>query len=170
MGGSADLVTGMLDAALMHLDPAVDPAGTYLDKVLRVAGVEGFAPDAFQQGGKKVPTYTKYTSKYYDMMRNATIAYNTMRVHNKTEGLSEKEYVELEIERELKLDLYDILKDYEKDIRVINQEINLLYLNRTIKPKQKKHELNKLLAERNKLYMDAVKDAKQYVKEYKDAD
>jgi hypothetical protein len=109
MGGSADLVTGMLDAALMHLDPAVDPAGTYLDKVLRVAGVEGFAPDAFQQGGKKVPTYTKYTSKYYDMMRNATIAYNTMRVHNKTEGLSEKEYVELEIERELKLDLYDIL-------------------------------------------------------------
>jgi hypothetical protein len=163
MGSSAHGITAMLDMALQYLDPVVDPAGTQLDKLLYVSGLEGFWPSS--KAGD-VPTYTKYTEAYYKLMTEASQAYNSMRIwRDSTKG---EDWKELKIEFDTPLDLHEILMDYQKDISELNQDRNWLRRSTTKSAKQKRHELNEILADRNKLYKEAVLKAREHMKKQKE--
>ena len=123
-----------------------------------MSGLEGFAP-SFKAGDE--PSYTKYTESYYDMLAEANIAYNSMRTHDET--LTGKELVKKELEFEQDLEVRRILKPYQKEIRNLNKDLKNLRFRRMSR-KQKLHEREKLLRARNKEFMDAVKEAKAYLK------
>ena len=158
LGGAGDGAMGIMDMATQYLDPHTDPAGTQLDNLLYISGVEGFVPSL---KSAKEPAYTKYTDQYYDLLAEANMAYNSMRVHN--QRLEGEDLVKKEFQFATGLELKRILKPYQGQISRINKELRMLRFE-GYSPKQQRHEKEKLLAERNKEYMDAVKEAKAFIK------
>jgi hypothetical protein len=154
LGGAGDGVMGVMDMATQYLDPHEDPAGTQLDTLLYISGLEGFVPSL---KSAKEPAYTKYTDQYYDLLAEANMAYNSMRVHN--QRLGGKALVKKELQFEPGVEMKRLLKPYQKRIGRINKDLRMLRFE-GYSPKQQRHEKERLLAERNNEYMEAVKEAK----------
>ncbi len=158
-GSSAHAATATLDLALQYLDPVVDPAGTQLDKLLYVSGLEGFYPSVKTAD---VPGYTKYTDAYYELAAEASQAYTAMLYYRDT--ATGEEYEAMQTRYAERIQIYHALAPFQQRLQRVNTEKNLVRQSRAKSAKQKRHELNMLLAKRNKIYMQAVKEARRVAK------
>jgi len=172
IGGSYDLISLGIDAFLEHRDPVVDPAGTDLNRLLYVLGVDGFAPDAFKGDNKAAVAYTRYTEAYYALKAEAAMAGNTMREYE-TREVNLPKYNKLKVEYDKELQLQEYLKPFQREIQDINKELkktkfreyhNVNGKTRKLHAKEKRHKINQLLTKRNKVMMDAVIGGKKIVK------
>jgi hypothetical protein len=158
LGGFGDGVMGLLDMATQYAVPGTDPAGTHLDTLLYMSGLEGFWPSA---KASKEPSYTKYTNKYYDLMAEANMAMNSMRVHNQRS--TDAEIAKKEVEFQKGEAIARVLKSYRKQLTNVNRDINMLRFQK-MSAKALRQEKNRLLKERNDIYMEAVLEAREEIK------
>jgi hypothetical protein len=158
LGGFGDAAMGLLDVATQYLDSDTDPATTNLDGLLYMSGLEGFWPTSKTE---KEPTYTKYTQKYYDFMAEANLAMNSMRVHNKTK--TGKALVKKEVEFQRGEKIHRALKPYRKQLQNVNRDLRMLPFEGLSK-KAFRAERERLLRERNNIYMEAVEEARREIR------
>ncbi|MHC4757093.1 MAG: LPD38 domain-containing protein [Planctomycetota bacterium] len=160
LGGFGDATMNMLDMATQHLDTTQDPAGKEMDSVMHALGVEGFWPSV---KASKEPAYTKYNEKYYELKAEAEMAYNSMRTY--ADRLTDTEMVKKQGELEPMLEVMRILKPYTKDIRKVQADLRMMRFQ-GLSRKQQLKETERLLKERNRIMMQAVTEAKQFLKNY----
>jgi hypothetical protein len=97
---------------------------------------------------------TKYETQFYDMLREATELRRTIRQMDKIGRPDIAD--EIEIRKEL--DRYKQLTRSNKDLQTINREMRQVYIDPQMTSEQKRLKLDGLIAEKNTLLEDVVKD------------
>jgi transposase len=95
------------------------------------------------------------------MLAQAEMAYNSMRHYD--ERLTGKALKKKEAEFAEWVEVRDILKPYQSDLRDLSNDLKDIKYSKKSR-KQKLHEKDRLLKERNKVFMDAVTEARDYLK------
>lgn len=150
LGSMYDLSMDVVDLGIDYIIKQ-DPAGQNMKRLFNIMGIGRF----FKM--EKVRSYTRTQEKFYEMWKDFDKA-----------AKSYDEYVELEMEereiqyehkKEREIDLAKPFRRFQKRISKINNEIRLLHHNKSMSPKDKREELDRLLIEREEIFAEALEEA-----------